>query len=138
MRRLILPAVLLLALTGCDAGTATMSGKVSYQDHPVLSGYVLVLNADGSAATGIIQADGSYSVPVKRGRVKIGVVSPDPLHTRSIRDGHAQARSKDSKAHTTPGEGDWYPLPASLGDPEKSGLECDISGSQVTYDIDAK
>ena len=35
------PLVLLAALTGCG-GTATVSGKVTYQGRPVLSGSVIL------------------------------------------------------------------------------------------------
>src|SRR5438128_2416907 len=137
MGRVIIPAVLLAALTGCGSGTATVSGKIAYQGRPVLSGCVTIVNVDGTASSGVIQPDGTYTVEgVKRGHVKIGVVCPDPLHARStLKTG---PNSKDLHARTAPGTNGWYPLPPDLGDPEKSGLECDVNGSQVAHDIEMK
>ncbi|HJZ89622.1 MAG TPA: hypothetical protein VKE40_02040 [Gemmataceae bacterium] len=143
MWRRLAPVVLILATTGC-ARTARVSGTVSYQGRPVLSGCVTILNADGTASSGVIQPDGSYVVEgVRRGTVKIGVVSPDPLHARSIlkidepKTDH-QAHGKASHTHTKPGAGGWYPLPKNLGDPDKSGVVCDVSSSNVTFDINMK
>jgi hypothetical protein len=140
MWRLFIPAVLIVVISGCGSGTVNMRGKVTYQGRPVLSGCVTVLNADGTASSGVIQPDGTYSVEgVKRGRVKVGVVCPDPQHARSILNPKAgQIQGKNTHAQTKPGTGGWYPLPRDLGDPEKSGLECDVSSSRVTFDIETK
>jgi hypothetical protein len=139
----LIPAVLILAATGCG-GTARVSGRVIYQGRPVLSGCVTILNADGTASSGVIQPDGTYVVEgVKRGLARVGVVSPDPLRARSIlkkddpKTGHAP-HGKESHAHTKPGTGGWYPLPHNLGDPDKSGLVCDVSSSHVQFNIDVK
>jgi hypothetical protein len=133
-------AALLIAVTGCG-GTAKMSGKVSYKGQPVLSGTVTALNEDGTAASGVIQPDGSYTVVgVKRGRVKIGVVSPDPARARSIlkKDENKDAKDKDHRGHTTPGTGGWFPLPPELGDPDKSGIVVEVTSSRTQYDIEPK
>src|SRR5262245_41962740 len=53
--------VVLAAAAGCG-GTATVNGKVTYQGRPVLSGSVIVLNADGTARSGVILRDGTYAV----------------------------------------------------------------------------
>jgi hypothetical protein len=134
---LLLPAALAVALSGCG-GPATVNGKVIYQGRPVLSGSVIVLNADGTAEEGVIQPDGTYSVEgVNRGRVRIGVLSPDPAHARSIlKPGVNQANHPrpDPKA----ARAGWFPLPRNLGDPEKSGLTCEVSASRVKHDIEMK
>jgi hypothetical protein len=138
--RILLPAALLAALTGCG-GSAKLTGKVTYKGQPVLSGTVTVLNEDGTAASGVIQPDGTYAVEgVKRGRVKIGVVSPDPARARSIlkKAENKDAKDKDHHGHTIPGTGGWFPLPPELGDPEKSGIELVVSSSRMQYDIEPK
>jgi hypothetical protein len=141
--RLVAAAIVLAAASGCG-GTATLSGKVSYKGQPVLSGSVIVLLADGTARESVIQPDGTYTVEgVSRGRVRLGVFSPDPARARSIlnkEQNQAQhAADKHPKVvhgHTKPGTGGWFPLPPHLGDPEKSGLECDVAGSRVRHDIE--
>src|SRR5437762_1561676 len=90
--------VLTAALTGCGGSTATVSGKVTYQGRTVTSGSVIVVNEDGTAESNVIQPDGTYSVPgVKRGRVKVGVLSPEPARAHSIlkpRDTRAKGSGK--------------------------------------------
>src|SRR5690349_503951 len=107
-RTFVIAAVLIGAAAGCGGQGATVSGKVSYKGRPVVSGSVIVLNPDGTARTGVILPDGSYTVEgVSRGLVKIGVLSPDPAHTRSILK-KDEAPPKDSHgkvyhARTKPG-----------------------------------
>src|SRR5262245_12848649 len=134
--------VLAAALCGCGS-TATLGGKVTYQGRPVASGSVIVLHADGTARSGVIQPDGTYAVEgVQRGHVRIGVLSPDPAHARSILhtgprhapDSHKSA--KDGRAPARPKAPGWFPLPHDLGDPEKSGLACDVTSAHTRHDID--
>jgi hypothetical protein len=140
MWRVLLAGVVIVASSGC-ARSAKLAGKVSYRGQPVLSGCVTIVNEDGTASSGVIQPDGTYAVEgVKRGHVKIAVVSPDPARARSILNtGDAkEAHEKDSHAHTKPGTGGWFPLPAVLGNPDTSGLELDVKSSRAQYDIDVK
>jgi len=138
----VLPAVALLALTGCGGGS-TLSGKVTYQGRPVVSGSVIVLNADGTAHSGVIHHDGSYAVEgVGRGPVRIGVLSPDPARAKSILKkeeppppADKPGAAKAGHPKTRPGTGGWVPLPHALGDPEKSGVTCDVNASHVEFDI---
>ena len=118
----LVPLLLLLATTGCGGRTATISGKVTYKGRAVTSGMIVVLSPDGLATVkGTIQPDGRYSVEgVMRGRVKIGVLSPDPTPA---------LKTKQTS---------WFPLPRSLGNPGTSGLECDLTTSYLQHDIEAK
>jgi len=144
-RRLwLLPLALVAALSGCGGGTK-LDGKVTYQGRPVISGSVIVLNEDGTAESGVIQPDGSYSVEgVKKGHVRVGVLSPDPARARSIlvtdrshaKEDHKPARDTRSAAKSR--AGGWFPLPHELGDPEKSGMGCDVTKSRSHYDIEMK
>src|SRR5689334_8695397 len=85
MRRKWPLAAVVAVLAGCSADTGTLTGHVAYQGKTVTSGSVIVVNEDGTAESGVIQPDGSYQVAsVKRGRVKIGVLSPEPARARSI------------------------------------------------------
>ncbi len=147
MKRLltVLPLIALVALSGCGSGGATVTGKVSYKGRPITSGSVIVRNADGTAESGVILPDGTYTVAgVKPGHVQIGVFSPDPARARSILK-PSEPRVKESpkganavhtsRKTTTPG---WVPLPRSLGDPEKSGMACDVTSGDVRFDLDLK
>jgi hypothetical protein len=118
----IIPVVLVVLVAGCGSRVATVSGKVTYKGRPVRSGGIVLLNPDGlSIAKGIIQPDGSYVVEgVKHGRVKIGVLSPNPTPAAKVADPA------------------WFPLPASLGSPGTSGLTCEVAAAFVEYDIDIK
>src|SRR4051794_6835119 len=83
--RLIAPLILAVSLAGCGGRAATLSGRVSYRGRAVTSGSVIVLHADGTARSGVIRPDGTYAVEgVQKGPVRIGVLSPDPAHARSI------------------------------------------------------
>ena len=99
-----------------------MSGIVTYKDRAVTSGTIVVLNPDGLATIkGAIHPDGSYSIEgIKRGQVKIAVLSPDPTPS--------QKRKQTG----------WFPLPRSLGNPGTSGLEVNVTTSSIQHDIKAK
>src|SRR5438046_4965070 len=109
-----LPLILLTTLSGCGGETATLSGKVTYRGRPVTSGSIIVVHEDGTARVGVIEPDGTYAVEgVKRGRVKIGVFSPDPAHARSIltpdenRAKEALKHVKGAKKATKPKAAGW-------------------------------
>jgi hypothetical protein len=110
----------------------------------VTSGSVIVLNADGTAQSGVIHPDGSYVVHgVKSGSVRLGVFSPDPAHARSILkpdDNRSKSIPKSAKndkpTSSKIADPSWFPLPHELGDPQKSGLSCEVNGSRVEYNIE--
>jgi len=138
----LLLAMVAVGLSGCGSSTATLSGKVTYRGRPVTSGSVVVLHADGTAKSVVIRPDGSYSVAgVERGHVRVGVISPDPAHARSVLTVEAnRARAGHKRTHAVayrPKTSGWFPLPRALSDPQSSGLECDVGGSSMEYDINA-
>ena len=89
----LLLSVLLAAVGGCSK-RATVTGTVTYQGRPVTYGSVIFLNADNTARSGAIAADGHYTIEgVPLGTVKIAVISRDPSKGRSVVRGHAPAPS---------------------------------------------
>src|SRR5262245_42846108 len=139
----LLLAVATAATSGCGNSTATASGKVTYRGHVVTSGSIIILQPDGTAKSGVVQPDGTYSVAgIDRGRVRIAVISPDPAHSRSVLAAEAnRARIGHKRTHAVayrPNRSGWFPLPRDLGDPATSGLECDVAAAKVEYDINAK
>jgi hypothetical protein len=123
----LLAAALLAGTCGC-AGKATVSGKVTYRGRPVVAGSVIILSADSTARSGVIEPDGSYTVPgVRPGEVKIGVISRDPAKARPIRrDGKKGAAEKAG----------WFPLPREFENPETAGLRCTVGPGRVQHDIE--
>jgi hypothetical protein len=139
MKRLVAfaAAALVCGALGCGR-TATVSGKVTYQGKPVLSGSVIVLSWDGTARSGVIYADGSYKVEgVKKGAARLGVFSPDPATAHSILH-HAETSDKNSGKPEKGKSPGWFPLPRALGDPATSGQKCDVTSSRVQFDIELK
>jgi hypothetical protein len=117
---LLFAAGLLAAACGC-AGSATVSGKVTYRGRPVVAGSVVFLSADRTARSGVIEPDGSYTVRgVRPGAVKIGVISRDPA----------------KKARGAARPAGWFPLPRQFENPESSGVGTTVGSGRVQHDID--
>ncbi len=117
----------LVAAVGCSR-TTTVKGKVTYKDRTVTYGSVIILSKDKTARSGVIEPDGTYTVEkVRPGEVKIGVISRDPSK------GEHGKKADHAKAAK-----DWFPLPANLADPEKSGYTCTIGSGNVKQDIELK
>ena len=135
----LLLSVLLAAAGGCSK-RATVTGKVTYQGRPVTHGSVILLNADNTARSGAIAADGSYSIDdVPLGTVKIAVISHDPNKGRSVVRGRKPVRS-DNTEGTDPRKvaAEWFQLPPRFESATSSGLSCDVGSGQVHYDIELK
>ncbi len=117
----------MIAATGCSR-TATVKGKVTYKDRTVTYGSVIILSKDKTARSGVIEPDGSFAVEkVRPGEVKVGVISRNPAKgEHGKKDDHARATKE------------WFPLPAHLEDPEKSGCGFTIGSGNVTHDIELK
>lgn len=129
-----------LCASGCGSGTATISGRVTFQGKPVAGGSVIVYCSDKQIVRGIIGADGSYSIPnVPYGSAVVTVQA----HSRL---------PQGLRLHQTvpPSSGGPIPPTADVNDtarvivpqryalPEESGLSVAVDRGQVTYDIDLK
>jgi hypothetical protein len=119
---------LVAVASGCGPRTATMAGRVTYQERPVVWGTVTLRAADGSVHQAGINLDGTYEleqVPV--GAAKVGVTSPDPKPSARAR-GEGDARVPTGMPR--PPREAWFPLPARLADPATSGVTLEVgSGS---------
>jgi hypothetical protein len=140
--RWLIAVAQVLVLAGCGGSTATLGGKVTYQGKLVTSGSVIVVNDDGTSESAVIQPGATYTITgVKRGRVKIGVLSPEPARARSIvksetprPKGTGKMTAADRKAI----DAGWFPVPREYGNPATSGVGCDVTASRVQFDIDLK
>ena len=127
--------LLVATCAGCGCATSTITGKVTHKGKPVLSGAIIFLDSEGITRTSVIQPDGTYTIEqVSRGINKIAITSPDPAKARSILG--SSRKSKDRQATNSPTRESWFPLPASIGDPDKSGLTFDVTSSNMHFDID--
>ena len=135
LQHVVLAAVLGM-LCGCS-GASTVTGKVRYQGRPVIYGSVIIRNADGTAHSGVIEPDGSYTVEgVGRGPVKIAVISRDPSKGRSTQLGEPGHLGQQGVAQAKAAMKDWFPLPKKYEDPGSSGLTGSIESRRVEHDID--
>lgn len=131
--RLGLGGLMVLAI-GCSGGVGSLSGKVTYQDKPVIYGTVKVRCPSGIEKIGDIKPDGSYLIPdIPVGPVKIAVISPQPPDPKTM------ARRGDRPGATRAPEieidrSQWRKLPEDVGDPERSGLATTISGA-TQFDV---
>ena len=143
---------------GCGTSPGQISGTVRYKDKPLSGGIVTFFPTSGQGAFNApIQSDGSYTLyKAPAGKGKLAVKSaPDassslnPMMQKMVQDiksGKMQlspeAREKlppnVKKALESPSQKELVSIPASFGDPEKSGLELDVSGGKQTHDIELK
>jgi hypothetical protein len=126
-----------LALTGCRASVATVSGTVTYRGKPVTSGTVVFVGEDHRVSLPApIQADGTYTarrVPV--GSVKVVVDNPRPVFIgrssggpRPTVDDPEVTANREVAAH-------YVPTPPKYRDPDQSGITLEVHGGTNPFDI---
>ena len=117
----------MVALSGCGPSTATVSGKVTYQGKPVVSGSVTVKAADGTVHQIGLNPDGSFRLDaVPTGPATVGVASPDPKPSSRF--------EKDDPRRPEPVAG-WFPLPPKFADPATSGLTLTVGSGSADLDL---
>jgi hypothetical protein len=140
-----LATILLCGVSGC-ARTADVQGTVTHRGRPVIAGSVFFVGADNAARAGVIEPDGTYAIDgVPPGPVKVAIVSQDPAKGRSIqvgdkvlhRTGRGKRKGNAARKPLAPAKG-WFPLPAEVGDPERSGLTFLVSPGRATLPIELK
>jgi hypothetical protein len=139
--RVVAVAVVLGGATGCGGSYTDVTGKVTYRDRPVVYGTVSVIGPDQKTYYGVINQDGTFTVPrVPAGAVKIGVYSPDPYFDPPI---SAAEKAKAEEARRASGipiapkppKGMWFRLPGKYADPLSSGLTADVSAQTGALDL---
>lgn len=122
----------LMGLAGCGGGTGDLSGTVTFNGKPVRVGTVAVAASDGSILSGVIQDNGTYSIPnVPSGEAKIAVHSPDPKTVK------VAMRKKDEKP-PPPDASKWVAIPEKYADHAQSELTTTIKTGPNTFPIDLK
>lgn len=121
--------VFVVLATGCDRGTGTLSGQVTYKGQPVTSGMVTVVDADGVPHGASIQPDGKYRVTdVPAGPVRVAVTSPDPRI--------AAAEARGEGATPPPATAAWRPIPERYADAATSGLTFTVKRGDNVFPIE--
>jgi len=135
-RFLLLPLV--LALAGCGKGQATVSGKVAFNGQPLPSGTVAFLGEDGRAYTGVIGADGTYTLEkVSPGPMKISVQTPPPPSGKPVVQPPPGASSMPGMDMRNR-EVKTVAIPRKYEDPNTSGLTYTVTSGSQTHDIELK
>lgn len=140
-RRTWLAVTLLAGVAGCGGGKADVSGKVTFQGKPVVTGTVVVRGSDGVDIPGTIQRDGSYTVQgVASGTVKIAIISRDPTFHAKEMAARAAAKKREAgkrgaDAEVTPETIPWFPLPDKYESVETSGVTTSLSAGANQFDI---
>ncbi len=77
----VVMACLLLPVSGCGngSGTATVSGKITYQGKPVTNGLINFMPSTGRPLGGGIRPDGTYEFRLPPGEYKVRIDTPPAL-----------------------------------------------------------
>jgi hypothetical protein len=132
-----------LAAGGCGPSGA-VSGKVSFKGAPVKGGTVTFFGPGNWTGTSSIEEDGSYQIDKPpRGPMRIAVetntVRPNvprgmpmgPPKGTPVPEGFEQS------IYNRKGKADLYvAIPDRYGEPDTSGLTCEVTGGKQTHNID--
>jgi len=141
---LMLPVILSLALVGCGAPTAKVSGKVTYGDKIVKGGDVTFVVEGKGTASARIKEDGTYTVEgVPAGTAKVcvdtkafnpanvtGVVQLNPPKDAKLPEGLAGAGADRSELQRR-----FVQIPERYADLNKTPLTTTITGGTQEYNI---
>jgi len=131
----------LVLLVGCGgSSTGSVSGKVTFQNKPVVCGSVTIIGSDKKARNGAIQPDGTYTVEkVAVGEAQVGVMSPNPniqVEFTKGRRGKGKGENTEPTAKLPKEVLDkWVPISRDYDNPEKSGLSLTIAEGENTFNI---
>ncbi|HYH68895.1 MAG TPA: hypothetical protein VD866_29650 [Urbifossiella sp.] len=132
----LLGAVALLA-AGCG-GAGDVTGTVTYQGKPVVTGSVTFYGPDKTPYLGAIDEKGNYKVVgVPSGARQVTVASPDPLPPPGAKSGKPSNPNLPEGTPEPKGtrpEG-WRAIPTNYADPNASKLTFEVRGGANTIDI---
>jgi hypothetical protein len=156
MHRLQIGLVVPIGLLAAGCGSkGDVSGKVLYNGKPLTGGVVTFIPASGKGAyNSNIKEDGSYSMTkVPTGKAKITVKSVAPGGTLSPMEKRiAEGMKGFKKDQLSPeaiekmpghdkagsGSGKFVAIPAHYSDPDKSGVEYEVTSGKQDHNIELK
>jgi hypothetical protein len=133
-------ACLLLGLTGCGKGQATISGTVTFEGKPLKFGSVFMVGEDRESHSSEIGADGTYrieKVPFGNARVVVSSIDPQENLVPAFPNNRPGALGPKLPPGRVNNEG-WFPIPADYGDLNKSGLTLTVDQANKVFDIPLK
>ncbi|MFL5329079.1 MAG: hypothetical protein ACJ8C4_09190 [Gemmataceae bacterium] len=133
-RHTVFSAMAAICLFGCGGPKeTTVTGKVSYQNKPLITGFVLLRFDDNNEVTGTIGIDGTYTIRTPyQGHAKIAVGSPKPPDPAAS----AGRRASNVDVSTLPDPKNWVPIPDKYLSSETSGLEINVTGGTNAHNIE--
>jgi hypothetical protein len=124
-------AGLLLLPAGCGETRAIVSGKITYNQHPVTSGEVHFVGAEGTARSALIDPEGKFLLnPAPLGEVKVAVVAsarPAPVTVRSV----PKDKTPSFQLRTASSQ-----IPPRYNSIQTSGLVYSLHAGHQTLDIE--
>jgi hypothetical protein len=121
---------LVLLAAGCGTRFGNVSGTVTQGGKPVAGGTITFYDAAGRAQSDAIRSDGTYTVSkVATGRAKIAVILPMNIPFAGLDGAGAGGGGMPPGAPKGPAPAPKY------SDPDKSGLTCDVTTGEQTYNI---
>jgi hypothetical protein len=110
---------------------------VKYKGKTVLIGNVTLVASDGTMHAGTIDGTGKFTIPgVAPGSAKVGVTSQNPSanpeaagRTPGRNTGGSAAGEKAKSTAPAAKAADWFPIPDTVMDPNKSGLTITVEAN---------
>jgi hypothetical protein len=140
-----IPLLMLLAAVGCGGSTALVTGKVTYKGEPLTSGSVVFYGDNGKVDSGLLDADGNYTIA----RAPVGVVKVAVLASKSSKSsrGGPPVGPPLGKGKPKKGTEEVKPIPETVlqstiperyKDAQTSGLVYTVDSGQQVINIDLK
>ena len=143
----------MFGIVGCGSKSSKVSGTVSYKGTPIKSGMVTFMRADDGAVQNAYIVDGKYEFDnLPPGKVKVAVVLPGG-NTPAAKGMDAKAAKRaiekiGERPKQAPPDYKWPgsltggateegpSLPEKYADPNKSGVEYDVTPGTQTKNFD--
>jgi hypothetical protein len=127
-----------LLVTGCGGSTAPVSGTVTLNGAPLTGGGTVTFQGSGGGASGVINPDGTYTIPnAPVGEVHVAVVpGRGPAAGVTITPPPDVSEMKPPQALAPA----WTPpaavsIPLKYADPNTSGLTYTVTRGEQTIDV---
>jgi hypothetical protein len=142
--RLLFVLALLVVALGCSGSkkgaSATLTGKLTYNNQPITIGNMMFYSSgDAGAVAGFINSDGTYEAAGLAPGEYVVTVDTEPYNPANKRTyGGPQGESKSSRPKDVPAtesKGSYLPIPAKYTSRDTSTLKVKVESGKQTKDI---